>query len=462
MQQLWGGRFKGSLDPAAFAMNASITVDFRLAKQDVRGSLVWAKALLNAGALSENEHAQIRAGLETIASEIENGQFEIHPSDEDIHSAIERRLHEIISEPAGKLHTGRSRNDQVATDFRLWLLDHLPLLEKNLLHLQQALVNLSENTLGILLPGFTHLQPAQPILLSHWLLSFFWPLERDRQRLGALRKQTSSLPLGSGAIAGTPYPVDRQQMAIELGFDQPGYNSIDSVSDRDFAAEFLFISALIGVHLSHLSESMVIFSNPLFNFIELPDAFSTGSSLMPQKKNPDLFELARGKSGGLTGNLIALLVTLKGLASAYDKDLQEDKSLVFSSFDTLLSILSVFSIALPQLKFLPEKMLAAIDPTLMATDLADYLVKKGVPFRQAHHLSGQIVLTAENSHMKVNDLPLDVLSEICPLIDQDFYAVFDPWTSVNKRSVTGGTALSSVNTQLQQAKAALLTSTLHP
>jgi argininosuccinate lyase len=449
---LWGGRFSGKLDPQAWVLNASLGFDRRLALQDVRGSLAWAQALEKAGVLTREETTQICAGLGKIRAEFEHQEFTYKESDEDIHTAVERRLGELIGPAAGKLHTGRSRNDQVATDLRLWLLDSILNLDLAMLGLQSVLVERAEADLNILLPGYTHLQRAQPILLGHWWLSHFWPLQRDRERLQQLRARTASLPLGSGALAGTTFPVDRQALAVELGFSQPSANSLDAVSDRDFVAEFLFCAALTGTHLSKLSEAVVLFSSAEFGFFELSDAFSTGSSLMPQKKNPDVFELARGKAGTLLGYLTGLMTTLKGLPSTYDKDLQEDKVPVFNAYDMLMAILPVLAGALQTVTLHPGRMRAAIDPGMLATDLADYLVKKGLPFRQAHAVAGQAVQLAGKLGK-----PLDKLSELefknlSPLIDAEVYAVFDPQQSVARRNVTGGTAPEAVKVQLQDAK----------
>ena len=381
---LWGGRFESRLDPAAWALNTSLAFDRRLAPQDVRGSLAWARGLERAGLLTAAELAQIETGLQAIGAEIAAGTFVFYPHDEDIHSAIERRLGELIGPAAGKLHTGRSRNDQVATDLRLWLLDSAPALAAALIELQRALAERAEQDLETLLPGYTHLQRAQPITLGHWWLSFFWPLQRDRQRLAELTRHAATLPLGSGALAGAPFPIDRQALAAELGCTRVSENSLDGVSDRDFVAEFLFCASLTGAHLSRLAEAVVLFTSAEFAFFELSDAFATGSSLMPQKKNPDVFELARGKAGTLLGLLTGWLATLKGLPSTYDKDLQEDKLPLFAAYDTLLLILPALSGAVRTLTVNAERMRAAIDPALMATDLADYLVRRGIPFRAAH------------------------------------------------------------------------------
>jgi len=448
---LWGGRFDEQLDPDAWKLNTSIDIDRRLADQDVRGSLTWAKAIFNIGVLTESECSQICEGLEAIQAEFTSEEFVYLEGDEDIHSAVERRLGEMIGPLAGKLHTGRSRNDQVATDSRLWLLDHLPKVEAALAGLQVALVWRAEIDLGIMMPGYTHLQRAQPILLSHWWLSHFWPLQRDRKRLEELKARTASLPLGSAALAGASFPIDRAAMALDLGFASPSANSIDAVSDRDFIAEFLFCVAMTGVHLSRFAEAIILFNSAEFGFLELSDAYSTGSSLMPQKKNPDVFELARGKSGTLTGLLTGFLGTLKGLPSTYDKDLQEDKSAMFASYDNLVSTLPVLAAAIRTLDINPERMQAAIDPASMATDLADDLVRKGVPFREAHSLVGQAVGLASRSGKSLVALSRKELSSISPALDVDLSAVLDPRQSIARHSCIGGTALESVQTQIESA-----------
>ncbi len=452
---LWGGRFTTKLDAAAWTLNTSLPFDKRLAYQDVRGSLAWASALQKAGVLSAAEAGEIRAGLQTILGEFEQGTFIFHEADEDIHSAVERRLGEHIGAAAGRLHTGRSRNDQVATDFRLWLLDNLPILHTALAELQSALVWRAENDLDVLLPGYTHLQRAQPILLSHWWLGHFWALQRDRQRLDDLRKRVAVLPLGCGALAGAPFPIDRQALAEELGFDAPAPNSLDAISDRDFAAELLFSAALCGVHLSRLAEGIILYASAEFGFIELSDAYSTGSSLMPQKKNPDVFELARGKAGSLLGYLTGLMATLKGLPSAYDKDLQEDKVPVFNAFDNLCAMLPALAGALRTLTPNAQRMRAAIDASMMATDLADYLVAKGVPFRQAHAYSGQAVRLAQDSAQSLDNLTLEEWRSISPVFEEDVKDVFDAFQSTQRRNAIGGTAVQAIMIQLEQAQTLL-------
>ena len=450
---LWGGRFSGKLDPAAWTLNASLPFDKRLAKQDVDGSIAWAAAIAQVGILTEDESKSIIAGLRAVGVEFESGVFAFAEADEDIHTATERRLGEIIGPLAGKLHTGRSRNDQVATDFRLWMLAALPVLDASIAGLQASFIARAESDSAVLMPGYTHLQRAQPILLSHWWLSHFWPLQRDRERLSDLRKRVAVLPLGSGALAGTAFPVDRVALAETLGFDAPSPNSLDAVSDRDFAAEFLFVATMTGLHLSRLAEAMVLFTSSEFGFFDLSDAFSTGSSLMPQKKNPDMFELMRGKSGTLLGLLTGLLATLKGLPSTYDKDLQEDKLPVFNAYDTLLALLPVLSGAVETLSPRPERMRGAIDAAMLATDLADYLVVRGTPFREAHSIAGKAVRVAAEKGVSLEQLSLNEWQAL-GAIESDVYAVFDPQKSVEKRNAIGGTAPQAVQKQIEQAKSA--------
>jgi argininosuccinate lyase len=447
---LWHGRFQSKLDPAAWDLNVSYPVDKRLALQDVRGSVAWAGGLVRAKVLTDSEGESIIAGLNQIYKEFEQGTFESHESDEDIHTAVERRLGELIGPLAGKLHTGRSRNDQVSTDFRLWMMDILPQIDQSLKEFQSCLVEQAQKCTGMIMPGYTHMQRAQPILVSHWWMSFFWPLQRDRERLSQLSKGMSVMPLGSGALAGTAYPIDREWLAEQLGFQRPSENSLDAVSDRDFTAEFLFLASMIGLHLSRLSEDIIIYSSSEFGFFELADAYSTGSSLMPQKKNPDLFELARGKSGVLIGLLTGLLVTLKGLPSSYDKDLQEDKRPVFEAADILGVLLPALQGALGSISVRSERMKSAIDGGMLATDMADYLVRKGVPFRDAHTIVGKAVRLAGKKHIQLDALSIQDWQTLGP-IDEDIQTVFDPLYSINQRYSTGGTALKAVEEQIRNA-----------
>ena len=461
---LWGGRFSTKLNDQAWSLNSSLPVDQRLAIQDVDGSCAWADAIHRVGILSDKEHASISLGLATVREEFSSGRFSFAPTDEDIHTAVERRLTELIGDVAGKLHTGRSRNDQVVTDFRLWMLQTIPVLDSALKGLQSALVEQAEKALShpnpspsgrgaepILMPGYTHLQRAQPILLAHWWLSHYWPLERDHLRLHDLIDRVAVLPLGSGALAGVPFDIDRAALAEALGFAAVSQNSIDAVSDRDFAAEYLFCASMIGIHLSKLAEQVVLFTSAEFGFFELSDAFSTGSSLMPQKKNPDVFELTRGKAGTLIGFLTGSLSTLKALPSTYDKDLQEDKAPVFQATDVLLSILAVIADALRTITVKAERMRSAIDSTMMATDLADYLVEKGVPFRKAHELTGRVVRAAGEKQVSLEKMSLEAYQGIGPF-EADVYEVFDPLKSIEKRKAIGGTSPQSVKKQIQIIK----------
>lgn len=447
MTTLWGGRFAQKLDQLAWDLNTSLPIDKRMAIQDVDGSLAWADAIRRAGILSDKEYASISLGLATIKEEFFSGRFSFAPSDEDIHTAVERRLTELIGDAAGKLHTGRSRNDQVATDFRSWMLQVIPTLGAALQDLQSALVEQAEASGEMVMPGYTHLQRAQPILLAHWWLSHYWALQRDTERLQDLTKRISVLPLGSGALAGVAFDIDRVALAKSLGFADVSQNSIDAVSDRDFAAEYLFCATMIGIHLSKLAEQIVLYTSTEFGFFELSDAFSTGSSLMPQKKNPDVFELTRGKAGTLLGLLTGLLATLKGLPSTYDKDLQEDKAPVFQATDTLLAILPVIAGALRTITVKSERMRTAIDSTMMATDLADYLVGKGIPFREAHSMAGKVVRVAGEKQVSLEKMPLEAYQAIGPF-EADVYQVFDPMKSVERRNAIGGTSPQSVKNQL--------------
>ena len=451
MTTLWGGRFAQNLDQTAWDLNTSLPVDKRLAIQDVEGSVAWADAIHRAGILSDKEHGSISLGLATIQEEFSSGRFSFAPSDEDIHTAVERRLTELIGDTAGKLHTGRSRNDQVATDFRLWVLEAIPTVVSALKDLQFALVEQAELAAEIVMPGYTHLQRAQPILLAHWWLSHYWSLQRDHERLQDLTKRVSVLPLGSGALAGVPFDIDRVALAESLGFAEVSQNSIDAVSDRDFAAEYLFCTSMIGIHLSKLAEQIILYTSAEFDFFEISDAFSTGSSLMPQKKNPDVFELTRGKAGTLLGLLMGLMTTLKGLPSAYDKDLQEDKAPVFQATDALMAILPAITGALRTIAVKPERLRSAIDSTMMTTDLADYLVEKGVPFREAHAMAGKIVRVVGENNSKLEEMSLEAYQKIGPFA-ADIYEVFDPMQSIQKRNTIGGTSPQSVKNQILRIK----------
>ncbi len=455
MAKLWGGRFEKATAADLERFNASIGFDHRLYEADVRGSIAYAEALEQVGVLTAAEVAEITTGLQVVLEEFQAGTFAFKPADEDIHTAVERRLQELKGEVAGKLHTGRSRNDQVATDMRLYLLgriDGSTGLRAGVRCLQRALVDQATAHLGILMPGYTHLQPAQPILLSHWLMAFFWMLERDVARLDDLTPRISVLPLGSAALAGNTFGIDRRALAAALGFETISQNSLDAVADRDFVAEFLFWAALLQTHFSRLAEDLIIYASAEFGFVELDEAFSTGSSIMPQKKNPDPLELARGKTGRMVGDLVTLLTVLKGLPSAYDKDLQEDKEPLFDAIDTLALELPVLTGVVTTLVFNEERMMAALRDELLATDLADYLVRRGVPFRESHHLVGQAVRVALRRRCGLSDLSSEDYREISLHFDRDVEDALDFRKAIARRSAVGGTARSAVEVQIEKAR----------
>jgi len=450
---LWGGRFEGETDALMRRFNDSFGFDRRLYTADIRGSIAYAGALVRAGLISEGERATLVQGLEQVRAEFDEGTFEVAPGDEDIHTAVERRLGELVGEVAGKLHTGRSRNDQVTTDLRLYLLEEMAHLEEAVVELQTAIVEKAEAHLDVLMPGYTHMQQAQPILFSHWLMAFFWKLERDRERLAEVAARARVCPLGAGALAGNPFDVDREALAQELGFEAVTPNSIDAVNDRDYVVEFLAWAALTQTHLSNLVEDLIIWASREFGFVEIDDAYATGSSLMPQKKNPDALELIRGKSGRVIGHLTGLLTTLKGLPTAYDKDLQEDKEGLFDAIDTLSIELPIAAGVVRTLKVNGERMAAALVEAMLATDLADYLVRQGVPFRQSHHLVGEVVRRAEALGVSMSQLPLAEYQAVSPAFAEDVYEVFDFERSVEARGAEGGTAPAAVRVQIERAQA---------
>ena len=452
---LWGGRFTATTNELMRRFNDSIGFDRRMYAADIRGSIAYAGALARAGLVTAEERDQLVAGLEQVRAEFDADDFQIQPGDEDIHTAVERRLGELVGPVAGKLHTGRSRNDQVATDLRIYLLDEMTSLCERLIELQEAIVQKAEAHLDVIMPGYTHLQQAQPLLFGHWLMSYFWKFQRDRERLTDAARRTSVLPLGAGALAGNPFDVDRQALAAELGFAAVAENSVDAVSDRDYVVEFLAWAALVQIHLSCLAEDIILWTSREFGFVQVADAYSTGSSLMPQKRNPDSLELMRGKSGRMTGHLLGLMTTLKGLPSGYNKDLQEDKEAVFDVVDTLTLELPVAAGVISTLKVNGARIRAALDDALLATDLADYLVRKGVPFRQSHYLVGQAVRRAEELDVPLGDLTLADYQAIHPIFTKDVYQVFDFQRSVEARDVEGGTAPSAVRAQIEQAKGLL-------
>jgi argininosuccinate lyase len=434
-------------------INASIGFDRRLWEQDIRASAAHAAMLARQGVINAEDAAAIIKGLAQVREEIAAGKMEWRESLEDIHTHVEARLKEIIGEAAGRLHTARSRNDQVATDLRLWVMDTGRELDQALMEYQRALVTVAERHPGAIMPGYTHLQRAQPVLLAHHLLAYVEMAWRDRSRLGDCLVRTATLPLGAAALAGTTFPLDPASVAAELGFAATCANSLDAVSDRDFAAEFLFVLTLIQMHLSRLAEELVLWSSQEFAFIALSDAFSTGSSIMPQKKNPDAAELIRGKTGRVMGDLVGLLTVLKGLPLAYNKDLQEDKEPVFDAADTVLDCLRVMAPMLGGLAVREERLLeAAQGGFLNATELADYLAARGVPFRQAHEVAGKAVRLAEQSGRALEQLALEEYKSLCSVIERDVFEVLDPSHAVNRRTSPGGTARRNVEAALREAR----------
>jgi len=451
---LWGGRFGAG--PAAIMqeINASIGFDQRLAEQDLTASQAHAAMLMRQGIISAEDGERIMKGLEQVRSELRAGTLPLTPALEDIHMNVESRLAELIGPAAGRLHTARSRNDQVATDFRLWVRDAIDHLDDGLKAVQTALIDQAERYADVIMPGFTHLQPAQPVTFGHHLLAYVEMLGRDRDRFADARHRLNECPLGAAALAGTAFPIDRHWTARTLGFDRPMANSIDAVSDRDFALEFLAATALSAAHLSRLAEEIVLWLSPRFGFITLTDAFATGSSIMPQKRNPDAAELVRGKSGRIFGSLIGLLTVVKGLPLTYSKDLQEDKEPVFAAYDALILCLAATAGMVGDLKPVPEAMAAAAEQGfLTATDLADWLVSDcGVPFREAHGIAGRAVRAAEQRSCRLVDLPLSALQAIDGRITAAVYEVLDVAASAARRRSFGGTAPLQVRVAVQQAR----------
>jgi argininosuccinate lyase len=447
------GRFSQSISESARRFSESVSFDQRLFRYDIAGSVAHAAALARARVLTPAERDAIVAGLRQIENEIESEKFSWDASLEDLHMNIEAALAKRIGAAAEKLHTARSRNDQVALDLRMYVKDQIGRLASGAANLQTALLDLAEEQIEVVMPGYTHLQRGQPIFLAHYLLGQIEAIHRDTDRLRDCFQRTDVLPLGSGAIAGSTIAVDRESMARELGFARISQNSVDAVSDRDFVCEFLFCLAMIGMHLSRLSEDLILWSTSEFGFVEFSDAFSTGSSLMPQKKNPDMAELARGKTGRLYGNLMSMLVTMKGLPSSYNRDLQEDKEALFDSVDTVAAALEVFAAALPEIQVNRERMeTAASDPNLFATDLAEYLVKKGTPFRQAHEIVGRLVAQTREQGRRLSEVPPADLKKLSPAFDADVAAVFDVHRSLSARTALGAPSPENVAAQIDRWK----------
>lgn len=445
------GRFNHPAADLAQRYSESVSFDQRLYRHDIAGSIAHAAALAQANVITADDYEKIDKGLRAIEEEIASGKFQWDPALEDLHMNIEAALTKRIGAAGGKLHTARSRNDQIALDLRLYAKTEILEVIARLRAVQNALLNLANQHVDLVMPGYTHLQRAQPIFLAHYLLAQIEAFARDANRLGDCLQRVDVLPLGSGALAGSTIVLDRELIARHLGFSRLSQNSLDAVSDRDFVCEFLFCLAMVGLHLSRLSEDLIIWSTSEFGFIEVSDTFSTGSSLMPQKKNPDMAELTRGKTGRLYGNLMSILTTLKGLPSSYNRDLQEDKEALFDSVDTVRAALDVFASMLPELKINAQRMeAAAADPNLLATDLAEYLVKKGMPFREAHEVVGQVVRLAGETNQTLDRMSVGDLQAVSPLFDVDLASVFDVRRSLAARRAVGAPSPENIAAQIQQ------------
>jgi len=452
----WGGRFSEPTDTRAQAFTASLPFDHRLWPFDIQGSEAWARALAHGGVLSQAELEAILGGLAAVRQELEAGTFPFRIELEDIHMNVERRLTEKVGPVGGKVHTGRSRNDQIALDMRLWIRAEIDTIQAAIRAVQAAFLEQAERHRDCPMPGYTHLQRAQPIVLAHHLLAYFFMLQRDRGRFADARRRLDVLPLGAGALAGTTVPLDRHALARDLGFAAPSPNSMDAVSDRDFAVEFCAAAAILAMHLSRLSEELVLWASAEFGFVELPDAYATGSSIMPQKKNPDIAELVRGKTGRVYGNLVRLLTVMKGLPLAYHSDMQEDKEAFFDAADTVRACLGILAPLLHALRFRTERLRAlAGESYSTATDLADYLVRKGMPFRLAHEVVGKAVALALGRGVGLHELPLEALRALSPLFEPDFRDAVSVEASLAARNVYGGTGPKAVAQELAEARALL-------
>lgn len=453
MSKLWGGRFTKETNKLVEEFTASISFDKKLAKEDIKGSLAHVQMLGECGIIPTEDADKIKEGLQSIHEMIENGEVEFSIEDEDIHMNIEKLLIEKIGQTGGKLHTGRSRNDQVATDMHLYLREKTEEIVKLIEHVQTALIDQGRKHINTLMPGYTHLQRAQPVSFAHHLMAYFWMFERDKERLVDSLKRINWLPLGAGALAGTTFPIKRERVAELLGFEKVYPNSMDAVSDRDFILEFLSIGTIIMTHISRFSEELVIWSSQEFRFIELDDSFCTGSSIMPQKKNPDVPELLRGKTGRTYGNLIGLLTVLKGLPLAYNKDLQEDKEGMFDTVETLEGSLKLMAPMIESMKVNENVMRRALNQDFSnATDIADYLVTKGLPFRQAHEVIGKIVLYSIQHGKYLLDLQLEEYRSFSSLFNEDIYEVLSPEHVVGARNSYGGTSPEQVEKQIALAE----------
>ncbi|KAE9974386.1 hypothetical protein EG328_003901 [Venturia inaequalis] len=454
--RLWGGRFTGASDPIMDQYNESLSFDRVFYAQDIRGSIAYARANVTTGILTQDEFEKIEEGLKVVLNEWEEGKFTIAPGDEDIHTANERRLGEVIgTHIAGKLHTGRSRNDQVATDMRMWLRDELIKIEQYLVDLLRVIAERAEKDIDHLMPAYTHLQRAQPIRWSHWLCSYATAFQLDLERLRFTQKRVNKLPLGCGAVAGNAFGIDRLALAKELGFEGLIMNSMSAVGDRDFVSEFLQCASTIGSHLSRWSEDLIIYSSLEFGYVKLADAYTTGSSLMPQKKNSDSLELLRGKSGRIFGAMAGLMMSIKGIPSTYNKDLQESVQPMLDVVKTLKDSLLIATRSLDTATIFPENMRAALSPDMLATDLAEYLVRKGVPFRETHHLAGRMVALAEDEKKGMDQLSVAQFQGVDARFGDDVLSVFDYERSVELKDTTGGTSRRAVLEQVAALKESL-------
>ena len=455
--KMWGGRFNRVPDASFYEFERSWRFDRRLLPQELALDRAWARGLVHAGVLVEKESARLIMALQEIETRAKSEPAWLDASAaEDVHHFVEGALIDKLGPLGAKLHTGRSRNEMIATEFRMFVKEAAKEMRRAIASLGRAFADQAERHLGAPMPGMTHLQPAQPLLLSHWLLSHAMALDRDAERCATAAATADSCPLGSGALTGCAFPLDRQAVARELGFSRITANSIDAVSDRDFALEYLFALVLLATHLSRLAEDLILFATPAFGFIELPDEYSTGSSLMPQKKNPDAWELIRGKTGFIIGSLVALLTVCKGLASGYHRDLQQDKEPLFAAHDEALGMVRIAAGALAATKFRIERLReAAQDPALVATELADFLVASGVPFREAHEIVGRVQRTAEEEGKTIRDFPLDRLKSFSPAFSRDISTVLTLESALARRSIPGGTAPSAVRAALKDYQSRL-------
>ena len=450
MKKLWEGRFNKETNKLLEKFNASITFDNRMYEEDINGSIAHSRMLVKQGIINKDEQNKIESGLLDIKKEIEEGVFQFKVEDEDIHMSIEKRLTEIIGPIAGKLHTARSRNDQVALDIRMYVRKEARNIRQLLINMEHILLNLSEKYKNTVIPGYTHLQRAQPILFSHHLMAYFQMFKRDISRIDDFLERTDELPLGAGALAGTTFNLDRNYTAQLLGFSKPTENSLDSVSDRDFIIE---LAMIISMHLSRFSEEIIIWCTSEFSFISLDDAFATGSSIMPQKKNPDIAELVRGKTGRIYGNLVGILTTMKALPLAYNKDMQEDKEGIFDSIDNIKLSIEIFYAMLDTLSVNEDKILNSIKSGFLnATDVADYLARRNIPFRQAHKITGEIVSYCESRNIAIDDMSIEDFKNFSEVFEEDILSEITIENCINKRDSLGGTSIKNVEIQLENAR----------